>query len=154
MYGTIAPVNTIVLPSRPPSAARPCRLHQRIGSVRDHDRVLLGGTTPLHDPSPALFVHVQAIDHCHGFDGEVEPGAPQPQHFRDVRIAKEQAAREFVVVLVEGAAGHQVPDSHASGRLTILQLERRIRAASVDRPKGSATIRPHNPLARHHLAMV
>src|SRR5450759_5541095 len=80
VYGTMAPVSTTVLPF---SAA----------------------------PSTAAGIgHLQAVDRHEGFDLHLQQAAAKPQHVAGVRALEEQFAGEFVVFLVEGAAGDEDAD--------------------------------------------
>ena len=57
-------------------------------------------------------VEVQAVDHHHRLDRDVEPAAAAAEHLADVRVAEEQPAGQLVVLLVERAAGDQDSDAH------------------------------------------
>ena len=82
-------------------------LDHRVGAVGDDDRPLRARAAALDDRRAAGVVHVEAVDHHHGLDRDVQPRPPEPQHLADVRVAEEQPAGQLVVLLVERAAGDE-----------------------------------------------
>ena len=66
----------------------------------------------LDDPSASGVVELQAVDHHHRLDGDVEPAAAAAEHLLHVGVTEEEPAGELVVLLVERAAGDEDSDAH------------------------------------------
>ena len=87
VYGTMAPVSTMVFADGLLAQHRRGRLHG-IGAVGDDDATFGGGGAALQDQLAVGIGHLQAVDHHEGFDRDVEPAAAQPQHVGEVRSLK------------------------------------------------------------------
>ncbi len=62
--------------------------------------------------SPSSVVELEAIDHHHRFDGDIESAAAASEHLLNVCVTEEEPPGELVVLLVEGAAGDEDSDAH------------------------------------------
>jgi hypothetical protein len=59
------------------------------------------------DQLPIDVGHLEAVDHHQRADGHFDARSAQPQHLREMRIAESQPSVDFVVGLVERAAGDE-----------------------------------------------
>ena len=123
----------MVRSSRPRRGKRRGGLDHRVGAVGDDDRSLRAGAAPFDDARPAGVVHVQAVDHHHGLDRDVEPRSPEPQHLADVGVAEEQPAGQLVVLLVERAAGDQDGERFSHGKYDVRAIAAMPRARNAIR---------------------
>ena len=90
-------------------------LRHRVRPVGHHDPGLARVPAALDDAGAVGLGHVEAVDHEERLDVDVEAAAAALEHLRDVGVLEEQAPRELVVLLVEGAAGDEDADGLAHG---------------------------------------
>ena len=100
------------LAGEPGRGQRPRGLDHRVGAVGDDDAGFRRIAAAPDDVGAAALVEVEAVDHHHGLDRDVEPAPAALQHLLDVRVLEEETAGELVVLLVERAAGHEDADRH------------------------------------------
>ena len=79
----------------------------------DEAQRLLALLTVADDQLSVGVGHVEAVDHHQRLHRDLDARAAEAQHLRDVRVAEEQPAVEFVILLVEGPAAHQDGDHRA-----------------------------------------
>jgi hypothetical protein len=86
------------------------RLRHGVGTVGDDDPAFERGLAAGEDSSPAGVGHLEAVDHHERFDFDAELAAAEAEQIGNVGVLKKQLAGEFVVFLVERAAGDQDSD--------------------------------------------
>ncbi len=76
----------------------------------DDDAVLRDGPALLDDDVTVRFGHLEAIDHHERPHFQRKSAATEVQHLSQVRVLEKEAPFDFVVPLVEGAAGDEEPN--------------------------------------------
>src|ERR1035438_8483375 len=114
----MAPVRTTVLPLSPAPttaavAARvsvPWVITMRFSGTAPHRSRMWHRPAPLQDVAAPRIGHLQAVDHHEGFDLHFQQAAAETEHVAGVRALEKQLAGEFVIFLVESAAGDEDAD--------------------------------------------
>src|SRR5262245_65164052 len=84
---------------------RASSLHHRVGAVGDHDASLRTLRTAPRDACPVLVGHLETVDHHQRLDRRLHARTAKTQHFGQVRAVERELSADFVVPLVERAAG-------------------------------------------------
>jgi hypothetical protein len=57
--------------------------------------------------------HIETVDHHDGANCYLDPGAPEPKHFRDMSVLKKELPGVLIVFLIKGAASDEDSDGHS-----------------------------------------
>ena len=63
---------------------------------------------------PVNRFHVQAINHHQGGDDDLRTDTAACNHFRQMRFLKKKLAVNFIILLIESAAGDENADGHSA----------------------------------------
>ncbi len=86
------------------------RFDDGVRPVRDDDAALRRAAALFDDDLAGGGGHLEAVDHHEGTDLEMQVAAAELQHLVDVRVFEIEPAGQFVVFLIEGAAGDEDAD--------------------------------------------
>ena len=80
--------------------------------MRNDDFIFRRIDTLVGNELPVNRFHIQAVDHHQGGDRNLRTDAASCNHFRQMRLLKKKLAGNFIILLVESAAGNENADGH------------------------------------------